>query len=171
MNAVSKNRLRSLFFGNRSRVGNGQISSAGLGLVDRRPKSSSDKARLNVLRAEDIRRVGARPSTKRDDKAGKGGNDEVGIGEDDKAGTGRQDDKLGIGRQDGKPGIGGRDGNKVGNSGQNDRVRKGGQSDDGAEPITMAFHIGAQRLLRHAFLLAARSDTFFTFSSSDSVIC
>ena len=72
MNAVSKSHLQSLFSGNGPRIGNGQRSSGGLGLVDWRLNDLSDKACLNVLRTEDVSRVGAGPSTEQDANAGKG---------------------------------------------------------------------------------------------------
>ncbi len=143
MNAVSKGRLQLLFSDNGPRVGNRQRDSAGLGLVDWRPKGSSDKAYLNVLRAEDVRRVGTGPSTEQDNKAGKRQDDGVGTredneagiggddkpstgGPDDKLGTGRRDDEPGTGGQDNKPGTGGRDSDGVGNPGQNAGAGIGG---------------------------------------------
>lgn len=63
MNVMSKSDLQSLFLGLRPRVGNGKKGFAGLGLNNWWPKGSFDRARLNVLRAEDIKRIGARPST------------------------------------------------------------------------------------------------------------
>ncbi len=188
MNAVSKSRLQSLFSGNGPRVGNGQRGSTGLGLVNWRPKGSSNKSCLNVLRAEDVRRVGAGPSTKQDDEAGIGRDDKAGtrgdnkadIGRDIKPGTGEPDDKPGTGGQDKKPGIrgqdnklgiGGRDGDGVGDPRRDNGVGTGGQGDKGAaEPAVRAFYTRAQRLSHRIFLLAARSDTFLAFSSSESVI-
>lgn len=96
MNAVSKSCLQLLFLGNGSRVGNGQKGFTELGLVDWRPKSSSDKAPLNVLRAENVRQVGARPIIERDNK--------VDIGGDDKAGTGRKGNEIGK-KRDNKAGT------------------------------------------------------------------
>ncbi len=184
MNTVSKGRLRSLFSGNRPRVGNQRRSSTGLGLVNRRPKDLSDKSRLTVLRAEDLRCVGAEPSTERDDEAGTrgddgagtGGDDEASIGGDDGAGTGG-DDGAGTGEDDAadtsgddEPGTGGPD-DEPGIGGPDDEPGTGGQDDKGAaESAARVFRIGARRLLRRAFLLALRSDTFLAFSSSESVI-
>ncbi len=187
MNIVSKGRLRSLFLSNGPRVGNGRRGSAGLRLVDRQPKRSSDsaaqtlmrlvdrqpkrssdKARLKVLRAEDVRRVRAGPSTERDDKAGTGGDDGAGIRGDDGAGT-RGDDGAGIGGDD-ELGIGGPD-DKPGTGRLDNELSTGGEDDEGAvEPAARAFHTGARKLLRRAFLLAARFYTFLVFSSSESVI-
>ncbi len=178
MNAVSKGRLRSPFSGNGPRVGNGRRGSVGLGLVDRRPKGSSDKARLKVLRAEDVRRVRAGPSTERDDKAGTGGDDGAGTGGDDGAGkggddepgTGGPDDEPGTGGPDDKSGIG-RPDDEPGTGRPDDEPGTGGRDDEGAaEPAARAFRTGARRLSRRAFLLAAHSDTFLAFSSLESVI-
>ncbi len=188
MNAVSKGRLQSLFLNNGPRVGNGQRGSAGLGLVDWRPKGSFDKACFNVLRAEDVRRVGARPSTEQDEEAGIGGDNGAGTGRDnevgtggdnepgtggldDEPGTGGRDEKPGTGGQDDKPGTRGRDGDGVGDLGHDNGAGTGGQGDERvAEPAASAFRIGAQRLSHRAFLLAARSDTFLALSFSESVI-
>ncbi len=109
MNVVSKGSLRSLFSDNKPRVGNGQRGSTGLGLVYQWIKGSSDKARLNILRAEDVRRVEARSSTEQDDKAGTRGDNEAGIGGDNKPGKGRPDDKPGTRRRDNKLGTRGQD--------------------------------------------------------------
>lgn len=88
MNAVSKDRLQLLFSGNRPKVKNGQKNSAGLGLVDQQPKGSFHKAHLNVLRAEDVRRVRTGSCTEHDDQAGTRKDNEAGKGGDDEAGTG-----------------------------------------------------------------------------------
>ncbi len=159
MNAMSKNRLQLFFSGNGPRVGNRQRGSTRLGLVDRRPKNSFDKARLNILRAEDIRYVGARLSTKRDDKisiegddkAGTGGDNEVGIGGNNKPGTGGPDNEPGIGRLDDEPGIrgqdnklstGGQDGDGVGYLGRDNGAGTRGRGDKRvAKPTARAFHI------------------------------
>ncbi len=95
MNTVSKNHLQLLFLSNRSRVKNGQKGSTRLRLVHWRPKSSSDKACLNVLRAEDVRRVGARLSIKRDDETSIRGDNGADTRRNNKADIER-DDKVGI---------------------------------------------------------------------------
>ncbi len=168
MNAVSKGHLQSLFSSNGPRVGNRQKSSARLGLVNRQPKSSSDKTCLKVLRAEDVRHVRAGLSTERDNKAGTRRDDGAGTRGDDGADTGG-DNGAGIGGDD-KPGIGGPD-DEPGTGGPDNEPGTGGPDDKGAaEPAARAFHTGARRLSRRAFLLAAHSDTFLVFSSSESVI-
>ncbi len=91
--------------------------------------------------------------TKRDDKASTGRDDKADTGRDNKAGTaGQDDDGMGDSRRDGKADIGGQDDKRV------------------AEPIVRAFCIEAQKLLRRAFFLATRSNSFLVFASSESVI-
>ncbi len=155
-----KRPLAIAFLGQRAKSRKQIKGSAGLELVDWRPKGSSDKACLKVLRAEDVRRVGAGPSTERDDEAGTGGDDGAGTGGDDGAGTGK-DDKLGTGGPDDEPSTGGPD----------DKLGIGGPDNErAAEPVARAFRTGARRLSRRAFLLASRSNTFLAFSSSKFVI-
>ena len=86
---MSKNRLQSLFLGNRSRFGNGQRGSGKLRLIERWPKDLFDKTYLNILRAEDVSQVRARPSTKYNANTGTRRDKEASIGGDDKAGTGK----------------------------------------------------------------------------------
>lgn len=116
MNVVLKSRLQSLFSDNRLRVGNRQKGSAELRLVDRQAKGFFNKACLNILRAEDVRQVGIRPSTEQDNKAGKGGDDKTGTRRDNEAGIGR-DNEAGIGEQNNKEGKGRQDDNRVGDLG------------------------------------------------------
>lgn len=96
-------------------------------------------------------------------------NDAAGIGRDDITGIGQdndgvddleqddntagieRDDEAGTKQDDDKVGVPGRDNKRV------------------VEPGTGA-RMEAWRLLRHAFLLVMRSNPFFTFSSSESVI-
>lgn len=112
MNVVSKGCLQSLFSGNRRRVGNGQRSSTGLGLVDWRPKNLSDKACWNLLGAEDIRQIKAKLSTKQDDNADTRRDNKAGIKKDNKAGI-RGDNKAAIRKKGDEADMKGRD-DKVG---------------------------------------------------------
>ena len=120
------------------------------------------------MRAEDVSQVGVRLSIKQDT--------DIGIGEDDKAGIGK-DNKAGIRRQDDKAGIGQQDNNRVDDLGQDNKAgierrdNKMGPDEKGvAEPATRACHTRTQRLLCRAFLLAAYSNRFLTFSFLESVI-
>lgn len=99
MNTMSKGHLQSIFLGNGPKVGNRQKGSTRLKLVDRRPKSLSDKACFNILRVEDIRQVGAGPSIEQNDEAGRERNDEVGTRRgDDEVSKKGGDDKVSIRR-------------------------------------------------------------------------
>ena len=119
MNTILKGRLQSLFLDNGPRIRNGQKGSKELGLVDWRPKGSSDNACLNILRAEDINRVGAGPRTKQDTNTS--------TRRDDKSGT-EEDDKAGIRRQNNKTSTRKRDNIGVGNRGQDNKADIGKQN-------------------------------------------
>lgn len=187
MNAVSKGCLQSLFLDNRPIVGNRQSGFIGLRLVDRQPKNSFDMVCLNILGAEDVRRVRAGPSIKHDNKtgtrrdnktgteedneAGTGGDDKTGTEEDNKLGMEGQNNKVGIGGRDNKAATGRRDGNKTGDPTQDNKAGIKRRDNKGvAEPVARAFYTRAQRLLHRIFLLVACSNTFLAFSSSESVI-
>ena len=185
MNAMSKSRLRLLFLGNRPRIENRQRGYRELGLVDWRPKGSSDKTCLNVLRIEDVNQIRARPSSKQDNEAGIGGDNKAGIGkndktgikkQDNKAGT-RRDNKMGIKRWDKKMGTKRQDNDGVGDPKQDNKTGIGKQDNQArpddkrvAELVARTCHIKTQRLLHRIFLLAKHSNFFLTFSSLESVI-
>ena len=177
MNVMSKSRLQSLFFDNRPRIGKGQRGFRGLGLVDRRPKRSSDKTRLNVLRAKDISQVRAQLSIEQDNDASTLGANETHTRRDNKVGTEKQDDKVGTGGQDNKASIEGQDNNRIGDPGQDDKPGTGKRDDKAesdnegaAEPATRACRTRAQRLLCRTFLFVPHSNIFVTFSSLEFVI-
>lgn len=163
MNFMLKAYLQSLFSGNGLRVGNQQRGFVGLGLVNWRPKSLSNKVRFNVLRAEDIKRVKARPSIKQDNEAG--------IGEDDKAGTKEQDNKVGIREKDTNKVSDSRRDKEAGIKRRDNKAGIGRQDNKGvAESAARAYHTGAQKLLHCAVFLVMHSNPFLTFYSSKSVI-
>lgn len=125
MNAMSKNCLHLVFSGNKPRVGNRQRSSRGL--VKWRCKALFDKTCLNILRAKDVRWVGAGLNIEWDNKAGIRKNNKAGIRrvlklgiERDKKTDAKGDNKVGIGRdnnastqRDNQAGIRIRDNNEV----------------------------------------------------------
>ena len=113
MNAISKSRLQMLFLSNGLRIRNAQRGSEELRLVDWRPKGSFDKTGLNILRAEDVSQVEARPSTKRDADTSTERNDKAGTEKDDKVDMRRRDNAVSTRRQDN---------NKVGNPRQDNKM-------------------------------------------------
>ena len=111
------------------------------------------------MRAKDIWWVGAGPSKESDDDPVIEGDNKAGTGGDNKADIGGQDE-ADIG-SDNDAGTGGRD----------DKAGTGGQDSKGvAKPAARACYTGAQKLSRCAFLLAAHSNFFLTFSSLESII-
>ena len=154
-----------------------------MGLVERQCKGSSNKARLNFLRAEDIRWVRAEPSTIQDEKVGKRGDNKAGKRGQDKAGT-REHTNAGTRRQN-KVGIGGEikvgigrwnvtsteRWDELGIGGRDDKTSIRRQDDEEAvEPAASPCYIWIRRLLHCAFLLAAQFNHFLAFSSSEFVI-
>lgn len=185
MNAVSKNRLHLLFSGKRPGVVNKQRDSTWL--IDRLGKGSSNKARLNVPGAEDIRWFRAEPNIEQTDKAVGVLGQETKVGGDDPAAGVRTEDDAADIERDNKAGTR-QDNNEVGDLGWDD-YPAGVEQDNEVETkrdinrmsIPERVHkkavepeagarTGAQELSHYGFLLAVHSNSFFIFSSSKSVI-
>lgn len=94
--------------------------------------------------------------------------DKAGIKRDNKAGTGRKDDRVGNSGRDDKGAVESAVGFHPRRD--NDGVGDPGQDDEGAAEPAAGTCIGVRRLSRHAFLLAASSNTFLAFSSLESLI-
>lgn len=80
-----------LFLSNGPRIGNGQRGFRGREMVNWQLNGLSDKIYLNILRIENISRVGARLSIEQDDKVGIRRDNKVDIRRNDKASTRRND--------------------------------------------------------------------------------